>query len=113
MTQENKEMLNSNTIALMHNGAMIVNTARGKLINEQALYDALVSGKLRGAALDVHYEEPLQQDATLKNLENVILTPHIAGLSYETFHAMMEGAVNNIASFEKNDVDIIKDKKLI
>ena len=113
LTQENKEMLNVDTIALMKNGAMVVNTARGKLINEQALYDALVNGKLRGAALDVHYEEPLQQNALLKSLDNVILTPHIAGLSYETFHAMMEGAVNNIVSFENNNIEIIEDKKLV
>ena len=85
----------------------------GKLINETALYDALFSGKLYAAALDVHYEEPIQKDSLLMSLENVILTPHIAGLSYEAFHAMMAGAIDNIISFENNDFEQIKSKKLL
>ena len=113
LTPDNKEMLNANTISLLRDGAIIINTARGKLINETALYDALFSGKLYAAALDVHYEEPIQKDSLLMSLENVILTPHIAGLSYEAFHAMMAGAIDNIISFENNDFEQIKSKKLL
>lgn len=113
LTSENKEMLNADTIAKMKSGAMVVNTARGKLIDETALYEALKEGKLRMSAMDVHYEEPMQKDSPLMNLNNVILTPHIAGLSYETFFAMMKGAVDNIMSFEKGHFDQIKNKKLI
>ena len=112
LTDDNKEILNADAITAMKDGAIVVNTARGKLINENALHDALVNGKLRSAALDVHYEEPLVGGNMLIGLDNVILTPHIAGLSYETFHAMMAGAVENIVAFERGELDLIKDKLL-
>lgn len=112
LTQDNKEMLNTRTIAIMKDGAMVVNTARGKLIEPKALYEALSNGKLRTAALDVHDEEPLPHEYALSKLDNVILTPHIAGLTYETFHAMMTNAIENILLFESNNLKLIKDKKL-
>ena len=102
LTGENKEMLNEQTIALMKPNAMIINTARGKLIDETALYNALKEGKLRAAGLDVHYNEPIQiENHPLSTLDNVILTPHIGGLSFETFHTMMKEAVDNIVAFDK------------
>ena len=113
LTADNKEMLNASTLGMMKEGSIVVNTARGKLIDPKALYEALVNGKLRSAALDVHYEEPLPQEYPLATLDNVILTPHIAGLTYEAFHTMMHDAVENIVSFEHGDIDQIKNKKLI
>lgn len=113
LTPDNKEMLNTRTISRMKDAALVINTARGKLIDETALYNALSNGKLCSAALDVHYEEPIQKDSPLKNLDNVILTPHIAGLSYETFHAMMKEAVDNITAFENGSNESIKDKMLV
>ena len=112
LTTANKEMLNASTMAMMKNGSIVVNTARGKLIEPKALYEALANGKLRSAALDVHYEEPLPQDYPLATLENVILTPHIAGLTYEAFHTMMHDAVENIVSFAHGEIEQIKNKKL-
>lgn len=113
LTPENKDMLNAETIKLMKDGAIVVNTARGKLIESNALYEALCNGKIRTAALDVHYEEPLPQEYVLAQLDNVILTPHIAGLSYEAFYDMMYSAVENIVYFEQGDVELIKEKKLL
>ena len=113
LTADNKEMLNADTIAMMKDGAMVVNTARGKLVEPEVLYEALRNGKLRTAALDVHYEEPFPQDYPLAQLDNVILTPHIAGLTYEAFHAMMAGAVENIATFEIGEIELIKNKKIL
>ncbi len=113
LTLENKEMLNADTIRLMKDGAMIVNTARGKLIKPNALYEALFNGKLRTAALDVHYEEPIPQNYAFAKLDNVILTPHIAGLTYEAFKEMMTGAIDNIISFENHNLAQIKDKRLL
>ena len=110
LTQVNKEMLNTRTIAIMKDGAMVVNTARGKLIEPKALYEALSNGRLRTAALDVHDEEPLPHEYALSKLDNVILTPHIAGLTYETFHAMMAGAVENIVAFERGEYEMINHK---
>ena len=112
LTADNKEMLNANSIDMMKKGSIVVNTARGKLIEPKALYEALAKGKLRSAALDVHYEEPLPQEYPLATLDNVILTPHIAGLTYEAFHQMMYEAINNILFFEHGDIDLIKKSKL-
>ena len=113
LTSENKQILNTDTIKIMKDGAMVVNTARGKLIEPKALYEALSNGKLRTAALDVHYEEPIPQDNPFAQLDNVILTPHIAGLTYEAFHAMMNDAIANIVSFEHGNIEKIEDKKLL
>ena len=113
LTLENKEILNAGTIKLMKDGAMVVNTARGKLIEPKALYEALSNGKLRMAALDVHDEEPIPKDYSLASLDNVILTPHIAGLTYEAFHTMMHDAVENISIFEKGNIEQIKNKRLL
>ena len=113
LTKENAEMLNKDTLAKMKQGAIVVNTARGKLINPDDLYDALKSGHLSAAALDTHYEEPLKEGYKLAELDNVILTPHIGGLTYEAFYSMMRDAVDNIMSFEKGEFDLIKNKQLL
>lgn len=112
LTPENTEILNSRTIALLNPGAIVVNTARGKLINPNDLYEALKSGHVRNAALDTHYEEPINEGYKLALLDNVILTPHIGGLSYEAFVSMMEGAMNNIKCFEQGEIEMIFDKFL-
>lgn len=114
LTADNIEVLNEKTLSMMKPGAIIINTARGKLINEPSLYHALKEGRIRAAGLDVHYEEPISiANHQLSTLENIILTPHIGGLSFETFRSMMEGAINNIVAFDKGDTIALKDKKLI
>ncbi|WP_407401166.1 2-hydroxyacid dehydrogenase [Sodaliphilus sp.] len=112
LTDDNKEMLNASTIAKMKDEAIVVNTARGKLINESDLYEALTSGKLASAGLDVHYEEPMLKDDPLYALDNVILSPHIAGLSFETFQSMMKGAIDNIVAYDQGRLEEIEDKIL-
>lgn len=113
LTNENKEMLNEQTIAMMKPNATIINTARGKLINESALYHALKEGRISAAGLDVHYEEPIStNNHLLSTLDNVILTPHIGGLSFETFQTMMKDAIENIVSFDKQNLQSIENKIL-
>ena len=112
LTADNVEVLNARTLSLMKPGAIVVNTARGKLINPNDLYDALVSGRILSVGLDTHYEEPIPEDYKLLGLENVILTPHIGGLSYEAFHSMMKGAIDNIVAFESGQLDQIEGKRL-
>ena len=112
LTPENTEILNSRTLAVLKRDAIVVNTARGKLINPDDLYEALKSGHLSAAALDTHYEEPIKDDYRLGELDNMMLAPHIGGLSYETFHAMMAGAVENIVTFERGKYEMISHKKM-
>ena len=112
LVKENTEILNQRTLAIMKKGAIVVNTARGKLINPEDLYEALVSGHLSDAALDTHYDEPIKEGYKLAELENVILTPHIGGLSYEAFHQMMSDAVDNIVAFEEGRLTEIESKRL-
>lgn len=113
LTKENTEMLNKLTLSMMKEGSMVVNTARGKLINPDDLYEALKSGHLSSAALDTHYEEPLKESYKLAELDNVILTPHIGGLSYEAFHQMMADAVENIVAFEEGRLAEIESKRIL
>lgn len=112
LTKENTEMLNKETLSIMKRGAIVVNTARGKLINPDHLYVALKSGHISAAALDTHYEEPLKEGCKLAELENVILTPHIGGLSYEAFANMMHEAMENIKAFEEGRLEEIENKRL-
>ena len=112
LTPENVEVLNASTLSLMKPGSIVVNTARGKLINPDDLYDALIAGRILSAGLDTHFEEPIKDGYKLLGMENVILTPHIGGLSYEAFHTMMQGAMDNIAAFESGQLDRIEGKRL-
>ncbi len=92
------DMFNAETIGLMKPGAFLVNTARGGIINEEALYDALTSGKLRGAGLDVLEREPPDPGHKLFELENVIFSPHMAGVTKESNDRMAIAVMENILS---------------
>lgn len=113
LVKENTEILNQRTFAKMKKDAIVVNTARGKLINPDDLYDALKSGHLSAAALDTHYEEPIKEGYKLAELDNVILTPHVGGLSYEAFHQMMADAIENIVAFEEGRLTDIESKRIL
>ena len=86
MSAENHHLINAQSIAKMKEDAVIINTARGSLIDESALYDALKSGRVRAAGLDVFEEEPLPLTSPLLELDNILLAGHVAGLDNESFH---------------------------
>lgn len=95
-------------LAQLKNGASLINTSRGALVDESALYDALTSGRLRAAALDVYANEPYKAtdpERDLRRLPNVVLTPHVASNTVEGNQRMAERVVQNIRSFldEKYD----------
>lgn len=113
LTVENSGMLNKVTLNFMKKGAIVVNTARGKLIEPNSFYEALQSGHIASAALDVHFEEPIKEKYKLAELDNVILTPHIGGLSYEAFYQMMSDAVENIQIFNTGNKNDINHKRII
>lgn len=112
LTPENIEILNNRTLGMMKHGVIVVNTARGKLINSDDLYASLKVGHL-SAALDTHYEEPIKEGYKLAELDNVILTPHIGGLSYEAFQSMMNSAMSNIAAYDRGEIDAISKARFL
>jgi D-3-phosphoglycerate dehydrogenase len=81
-------LINRDTLAQMRRGALLINTARGGLVDEEALADALSSGQLAGAGLDAFVTEPLPLSNRLSQLKNVVLSPHIAGQDHASIHAM-------------------------
>lgn len=101
LTGENTGLINKDSIAKMKDGAILINNARGQLIVEQDVADALNSGKLAGAGLDVVYTEPIRPDNPLLTAKNCILTPHISWAPKESRQRIMEVTVKNIASFLK------------
>ena len=84
MSEENHHLINENSIKTMKPGAVVINTARGLLVDETALCEALKSGQIRAAGLDVFEVEPLQLNSPLLELDNVLMSNHIAGLDNES-----------------------------
>ncbi|CAG0981766.1 MAG: hydroxyacid dehydrogenase [Bacteroidetes bacterium] len=103
LTNENKEILNEKFFSMLKRGCYIVNTSRGELVNENDLYNALVSGKISGAALDVYNKEPYT--GKLTELENVLLTAHIGSYAKEARYEMekqaYEDAINYLKKIQK------------
>ena len=107
LSSETNNLVNKETLGLMKDGSILINTARGGIVDSAAVADALKDGKLSYAALDVHDQEPIPEDYPLKNFENVILTPHIAGVTADSFRAMMHDAFRNIECFDRGERDAI------
>ena len=99
LTAENKEMVNSFRLSLMKQGAILINTSRGGLIDEKALEQALLSGKLLGAGLDVLSSEPVPNGNPLLKLKNCFITPHIAWATRESRMRLMNQAVENLKAW--------------
>ncbi len=96
---ETEGMINRNTIAQMKDGVIFINTSRGQLVNEQDLADALNSGKVFAAGLDVVYTEPIREDNPLLHARNCYITPHIAWAPKESRQRLMDIAVDNLRQF--------------
>lgn len=101
LTDENKGMINSAAISLMKPGAIIINTARGGLIVSSELCEALKTGRIAGAGLDVAECEPPAADDPLIAQPNVIVTPHTAWATHEARERLMEKAALNLEAFLK------------
>ena len=99
LTEQTKGIINQKSISLMKDGVYIINTSRGPLIQEQDLADALRSGKVAGAAVDVLASEPPSEDNLLVGSEKCIVTPHIAWAPKESRMRLMDIAVENLALF--------------
>jgi phosphoglycerate dehydrogenase-like enzyme len=103
LTEETRGLIGRRTIGRMRDGAIVVNVGRGGVLDEDALVEALATGRLAGAALDVFAEEPLPETSPLWELENVILSPHTAALSWHENERIVELFADNLRRYLDGD----------
>lgn len=101
--ESTKRIINKENIAKMKDGVLILNDSRGPLIDEKDLKEALESGKIAGAAVDVVSTEPIREDNVLLGAPNMIITPHIAWASKESRQRLMDIAVSNLKGYIENE----------
>lgn len=100
-TPETANIINHVTLSRMKRGVIVINTSRGGLVDENALTEALQSGQVLAAGLDVFHDEPPKPDNPLLKLDNVVLAPHMAGMDLESERAMATMAAENIMSLHQ------------
>lgn len=96
---ETKNLINRDTIAMMKDGVILINTSRGPVVNDTDLREALESGKVYAAGADVSTVEPIPADSPLLGAKNMFLTPHIAWATFEARERLMDIAVKNVEAF--------------
>jgi glycerate dehydrogenase len=101
LTAETEELINAKSLSKMKETAFLINTGRGPLINEKDLADALNSGRIAGAGVDVLSTEPPQEDNPLLTARNCFITPHIAWATKSARSRLMDVTVNNVTAFIK------------
>jgi glycerate dehydrogenase len=108
LTESTQGIINKDTIAKMKDGVMIINNSRGQLIVEEDLRDALNSGKVAGAALDVVSSEPIKSDNQLLQARNCIITPHISWAPKEARTRLMDLALENLKRYlESSPINVV------
>lgn len=98
-----KGVVNSDLIGKMKSDAVLVNAARGKIVNEDDLYTALKERTIKGAGFDVFANEPLENESKLKELDNIVLTPHLGGSTEEAQFRVGQMAASQMVEFFVND----------
>tara|TARA_B100000131_G_scaffold139506_1_gene135767 strand:- start:27 stop:998 length:972 start_codon:yes stop_codon:yes gene_type:complete len=109
LNDDTKNFIDAAELSIMKNTAIIVNSARGGIVNEQALFNVLKSKKILGAALDVFEKEPPEKDNPLFDLPNILLSPHNAALTLECRKRMALESAENIINFLSNKVKLNRD----
>ncbi|MBL7666287.1 MAG: hydroxyacid dehydrogenase [Bacteriovoracaceae bacterium] len=99
LVEATKNIINQKLLSKMKPSAILINAARGKIVDENALYETLKAKKIRGAGFDVFAEEPLTADSKLKTLENIVLTPHLGASTEEAQVRVGEMAVHQMKEF--------------
>ena len=99
LTDESRHLIDKQELELMKQGALLINCARGEVVQTDALVEALNAGRLSGAGIDVYDQEPPPSDYPLLTCKQVILTPHCADMTPEGVDLLNQGAVNNIIAY--------------
>lgn len=108
LNRDSEKMMNAEAFAKMKDGAVFINTARGAVVDEEALRDALLSGKLLAAGIDVLCHEPMSADCPLFDIENCYITPHVAWAGLETRQRLLQVVEANIKAFlEGNPINVV------
>ena len=108
LTEKTQGLINTETIGKMKDGAILINTSRGPILKEAAVKDALISGKLRFAAVDVACVEPIPADSPLLSAPNCIITPHMAWAPAESRQRILQSTVRSIDAFlEGREVNVV------
>ncbi len=103
LTPETENFVGEREFEMMKPSAFFINTARGAVVDEAALIQALESGKIAAAGLDVFQTEPLPENSPISRLSNVILTPHSGGVTQEALDAGIQLAINNVFDYINGD----------
>jgi len=106
LSQETRGLIDENTLRALRPGAYLINAARGALIDYQALYSALRSGRLAGAGLDVYWKEPIAPNDPLLSLPNVIATPHVAGVTDRSYDEIADAVASNIERLRRRETPL-------
>lgn len=103
LTELTKKLISNKELNLMKKSAILINTARGGIVDEEALYEALKDKKIAGAAIDVLENEPPKENNKLFELENILITPHVAWASIESRKRLIEGIAENISEYKNGN----------
>jgi D-3-phosphoglycerate dehydrogenase len=104
-------MINKDSISLMKDGAILINTSRGGVVVEQDIADACKSGKLKGYAADVLEHEPIKPPHPFMEIDNIIITPHVASRTFESVQRQGLRAANNLVNYLNGSKDYIQANK--
>ncbi|MBR2860354.1 MAG: D-2-hydroxyacid dehydrogenase [Clostridia bacterium] len=111
LTNETEQLINKENISKMKDGVIIINNSRGALVNEQDLADALKSGKVYSAGIDVLTNEPLSEDNPLLTAPNCVITPHISWAALDTRRRLARLAIENVKAYlDGNPINIVNKK---
>ncbi len=102
LIEATKNIVNENLLSKMKPTGILINAARGKIVDEQALYQVLKEKKIRGAGFDVFASEPLENNSPLRELQNIVLTPHLGGSTQEAQFRVGEMAIHQVKEFFLN-----------
>jgi phosphoglycerate dehydrogenase-like enzyme len=111
LNEETKGIIGPEEIATMQQGTILINTSRGDLIDESALVQALQTGQIAGAGLDVFSQEPLPANHPFMDMDKILLTPHISSITAETFAEMIKKAFRNIMLFNAGSQEKIEARR--